>query len=169
MGKRFYRTLSIRGTNFHACSASGKMCTVFTFTIQAEHTWNKFYCTLSIRGRNFIAHWAYAKWISSLAEHTRKCLKVEYLGRIKYNLKNLFLQSFGTIRFRFLPKNLKKKSCLCTFKLKILCQTSCKEKRHCIHCYRTGQCIGLCLTWTSHGIGSKYGRLVLIWYSIVCC
>jgi hypothetical protein len=25
--------------------------------------------------------------ISSLAEHTRKCLKVEYLGRIKYDFQ----------------------------------------------------------------------------------
>ncbi len=53
--KRFHRTLSIR-----ACSASGKMWTVFTCKSM-----------LSIRGTNFIAHWAYAKWISSLAEHMR--------------------------------------------------------------------------------------------------
>jgi hypothetical protein len=52
---------------------------------------------LSIRGNDFIAHWAYeeriiagweyADWISSLAEHTRKCLKVKYLGWIKYDFK----------------------------------------------------------------------------------
>jgi hypothetical protein len=51
----------MRGTNFRACSASGeKMWTVFTCKSM-----------LSIRGPNFIAHWAYAKRISSLAEHIR--------------------------------------------------------------------------------------------------
>ena len=45
---RFYRTLSIRGTNFRACSASGKMWTVLH--VQSM---------LSIRGANFIACWAY--------------------------------------------------------------------------------------------------------------
>jgi hypothetical protein len=64
----FHRTLSILGTNFRACSASGKMWTVFTCTIHAEHTRNEFYRTLSIRGTNFIACWAYSEmfksWIS---------------------------------------------------------------------------------------------------------
>ncbi len=40
----------IRGTNFRVCSASGKMWTVFTCTIHAEHTRSEFYRTLSIRG-----------------------------------------------------------------------------------------------------------------------
>ncbi len=57
--KRFHRTLSIRGTNFCACSASGKMWTVFTCKFM-----------LSKRGTNFIAHWAYTERISSLPEHT---------------------------------------------------------------------------------------------------
>ncbi len=54
---RFYCTLSIRGANFHACSTSGKMITVFTCT-----------SIFSIRGTNFIVHWAYAdkfhRWLS---------------------------------------------------------------------------------------------------------
>ncbi len=58
---RFHRTLSIPGTNFRACSASGKMWTVFTCTIHAEHKRNEFYRTLSIRGTNFIACWAYGR------------------------------------------------------------------------------------------------------------
>jgi hypothetical protein len=83
--KRFHRTLSIRRTNFRVCSANGKMLTVFTFT-----------AFLSIRGNDFIAPWAYddlnAGWayegmISSLTEHTRKCLKVEYLDRIEYDFQ----------------------------------------------------------------------------------
>jgi hypothetical protein len=74
--KRFHRTLSIRGTNFCACSASGKMWTVFTCKFM-----------LSIRETNLIAGWAYAERISSLAEHARKCLKVEYLGRIEYDFQ----------------------------------------------------------------------------------
>jgi hypothetical protein len=83
----FHRTLSIRGTNFRACSASGKRWTAFTFTIHAEHTRNEFYSTLSSRGTNFIACWAYAEPISSHAEHARKCLKVEYLSRIEYDFQ----------------------------------------------------------------------------------
>jgi hypothetical protein len=42
---------------------------------------------LSIRGNDFIACWAYAEPISSHAEQSRKCLKVEYLARIKYNFQ----------------------------------------------------------------------------------
>jgi hypothetical protein len=45
---------------FRACSASGKMWTVFTCTSMQ-----------SIHGMNFIAHWAYAERISSHTEHTR--------------------------------------------------------------------------------------------------
>ena len=55
----FHRMLSIRGTNFRACSASGKMWTFLH--VQSM---------LSIRGTNFIAHWAYGELISSHAEHT---------------------------------------------------------------------------------------------------
>ncbi len=53
----------------------------------AEHTGKWFYRTLSIRGNDFNAGWAYEEMISSLTEHTRKCLKVEYLGRIEYNFQ----------------------------------------------------------------------------------
>jgi hypothetical protein len=84
---RFHRTLIIRGMNFRACSARCKMWTVFTCTIHAQHTRNEFYRTLSICGTNFIACWAYAAPISSHAEHARKCLKVEYLGRIEYDFQ----------------------------------------------------------------------------------
>ncbi len=84
---RFHHTLSIRGTNFRTCSASGKMWTVFTCTIHAEHTRNEFYRTLSICGTNFLACRAYSESISSHAEHARKCLKVEYLGRIEYDFQ----------------------------------------------------------------------------------
>jgi hypothetical protein len=40
-----------------------------------------------MRVTNFIAGLAYAEWISSLAEHTRKFLKVEYLGSIEYDFQ----------------------------------------------------------------------------------
>jgi hypothetical protein len=50
--KRFYRTLSIRQTNFRVCSANGKLSTVFTCTNM-----------LSIRGNDFIAPWAYEEMI----------------------------------------------------------------------------------------------------------
>ncbi len=42
----------------------------------AEHTGKWFYRTLRIRGNDFNAGWAYEEMISSLTEHTRKCLKV---------------------------------------------------------------------------------------------
>ncbi len=41
----------------------------------------------------FIAGWAYEETLWSLAEHARKCLKVEYLSRIDYDAKNLMLQT----------------------------------------------------------------------------
>ena len=56
--------------------------TIFTCTIHAEHKRNEFDRTL-----------AYGELISSHAEHTgnrfhaRKCLKVEYLGQIKYDFQ----------------------------------------------------------------------------------
>ncbi len=84
---QFHCTLSKWGTNFHACSASGKMWTVTTCTIHAEHTQNKFYRTLSICGTNFIAFWAYPEPISSHAEHAWKCLKVKYLCWIEYDFQ----------------------------------------------------------------------------------
>ncbi len=56
---RFHRMLSIRGTNFRACSASGKMWTFLHLQSM-----------LSIRRTNLIAHWAYGERISSHAEHT---------------------------------------------------------------------------------------------------
>ncbi len=70
----------------------------------AEHTWNKFHRWLSISGY-FIAGWAYKETISSLTEHARKCLKVEYLGRITM-FKNLMLQAVETIRIRCLKKSI---------------------------------------------------------------
>jgi predicted amidophosphoribosyltransferase len=67
--------LGVRGTNFCAYSASGKMWTVFTCTICAGHERNEFCRALSMRGTNFIACWACAEPISSRAEHARKCFK----------------------------------------------------------------------------------------------
>jgi hypothetical protein len=112
----FHRTLSIRGTNFRACSASGKMWTVFTCTIHAEHTQNEFYRTLSIRGTNFIACWACAEPISSHAEHARKCLKVEYLGLIEYDFQKSRVTGPWDHIVSVSAKKVKKISCLCTFK-----------------------------------------------------
>jgi hypothetical protein len=62
------------------------------------------HCTLSLRRTNFRVCSANAKTISSLAELTRKCLKVEHLGRIEYEFQNLVLQAIETMRIRFLQK-----------------------------------------------------------------
>ncbi len=40
-----------------------------------------------MRGTGFIARWACAEPISSREEHARRCLKVKYLGRIKYGFQ----------------------------------------------------------------------------------
>ncbi len=69
---RFYRMLSILGTNFRACSASGKMWTLLH--VQSM---------LSIRWTNFIAHWAYGELISSHAEHTWS--RISQLNRIRFS------------------------------------------------------------------------------------
>jgi hypothetical protein len=53
----------------------------------AEYTGKWFYRTLSIQGNDFIAPRAYEEMILSHPEHTRKCLKVEYLGRIEYDFR----------------------------------------------------------------------------------
>ncbi len=120
---RFHRTLSIRGTNFRACSASCKMWTVFTCSIHAQHTRNEFYCTLSIRGTNFIACWAYLEPISSHAEHARKCLKVEYLGRIEFDFQKSRVTGPWDHMVSVSAKKVKQKiSCLCTFKKGIILQ-----------------------------------------------
>ncbi len=73
---RFHRTLSIRGTNFRACSARGKMWTVFTCTIRCwayaeqilshtEHMRNEFHRVLSIHRTDFIACWACTEMLKS--------------------------------------------------------------------------------------------------------
>jgi hypothetical protein len=72
------------------------------------HPRNELYHTLNIRGTNFIAGWAYWERISSLAEHTRKCLKSNISAESHTIFKNLMIQALGTIRFWFLQKNLKK-------------------------------------------------------------
>ncbi len=50
----YEETLSLSRTNFRACSASGKILTVFTWTSM-----------LSIRGNDFITPWAYAEMFKS--------------------------------------------------------------------------------------------------------
>ncbi len=115
---QFHRMLSIRGTNFRACSASGKMWK-FLHVQYAEHTRNEFYCTLSIQGTNLIACWAYWEPISSHAEHARKCLKVEYLGRIEYYFQKSRVTGPWDHKVLVSAKKVYKKiSCLCTFKAK---------------------------------------------------
>jgi hypothetical protein len=102
------RILSIRGNDFIAHWAYDELISPHT-----EHTPNEFsrmlcqrknvnifymysyagqrgkwfYRTLSKQGNDLNAGWAYKKMISSLTEQTRKCLKVEYLGRIDYNFQ----------------------------------------------------------------------------------
>ncbi len=56
---------------YNTCSAYAEQILSHT-----EHTQNEFYRMLSIRGT-----------VSSHAEHARKYLKVEYLGRIEYDFQ----------------------------------------------------------------------------------
>ena len=118
MRKRFHRTLSIRGTNFCACSASGEMWTVFTcramlsihgrISSHTEHMRNEFHPWLSIRGTNFIAGWAY-----------QEMFKVEYLSRIEYEFQKSRVTGPWDHKDSVSAEKVKKKiSCLCTFKRK---------------------------------------------------
>jgi hypothetical protein len=86
---------------------------IFTCKIHAEHTRNEFYRTLSIRGTNSIACWAYWEPISSHAEHARKCLKVEYLGRIEYDFQKSRVTGFWEHKDSVSAKKVKKKFHAC--------------------------------------------------------
>jgi len=111
---RFRRMLSIRANHDPIQNRHSKY---------AEHTGNEFYRTLSIRGTHFIAGWAYAEWISSLAEHTRKFLKVEYLGRIEYDFQKSRVTGPWDHKVSVSAKKVTKKiSCLCTFKTWRFCR-----------------------------------------------
>jgi hypothetical protein len=71
-------------------SQTGKNVNSFYMYSYADHTGKWFYRTLSIRGNDLNAGLAYEEMISSLTvstEHTRKCLKIEYLGRIEYGFR----------------------------------------------------------------------------------
>jgi hypothetical protein len=57
----------------------------FLLHLLSDQTRKRFHHLLSIRGTNFITVWAYEETISSLAKHTRKCLKDKYLGGIEYD------------------------------------------------------------------------------------
>ncbi len=114
---RFHRMLSIRGTNFHACSASAKMWTFLHVQSMLSIRGTNFIVHWALRGTNFIACWAYWEPISSHAEHARKCLKVKYLGQIEYNFQKSRVTGPWDHKDSVSAKKVKKKiSCLCTFK-----------------------------------------------------
>ncbi len=96
----FHHTLSIRGTNFRACSASCKMWTVFTCTIHALHTRNELYRILSIRGTN-------SEMFKS---------RISRPNRIRFSKISCY-RPLGPCGFGFCKKKYKKISCLCTFKI----------------------------------------------------
>jgi hypothetical protein len=105
---RFHRILSIRGTNFRACSASGKcelfymynLCWAYAEWIlsHTEHTWNEFYCMLSILGTDFIACWACAEMFKS---------RISLPIRIRF-LKISCYRPLGPYGFGFCKKSQKK-------------------------------------------------------------
>ncbi len=86
---------------------------IFTCTVHAEHTRNEFYRTLSIWWTNFIACWAYWEPISTHAEHERKCLKVEYLGRIEYDFQKSRITGPWDHKVSVSAKKVKKKFHAC--------------------------------------------------------
>jgi hypothetical protein len=81
MDNQFLCMLSIRGNHNPYQNQHSKY---------AEHTRNVFHDWLSIRGNDFIAGWAYKEIISSLAEHTWKCLKVKYISAESYTILDSF-------------------------------------------------------------------------------
>jgi hypothetical protein len=59
--------------------------------------------------------------ISSHAEHARKCLKVEYLGRIEYDFQKSRVTSHWDHMVSVSAKKVKKKiSCLCAFNVPVV-------------------------------------------------
>jgi hypothetical protein len=54
--------------------------------------------------------------MSSLTEHTWKCLKVKYLGRIEYDVQKSRVTGPWDHKDLVSAKKLKTISCLCTFK-----------------------------------------------------
>jgi hypothetical protein len=116
--KRFYRMLSIRGTDFIAHWAYEERISAHAEPAVKCEQFLHVQSMLSIRGTNFIAHWAYAERSSSHAEHTwnRKCLKVEYLGWIEYDFQTSRVASPWDHMVSVSAKKVKKKiSCLCNF------------------------------------------------------
>jgi hypothetical protein len=121
MRNEFNCMLSIQGTNFRACSVSGKMWTFLHVQSMLRHMRDKFYRTPSTRRTNLIACWAYWEPISLYAEHERKCLKVEYLGRIEFDFQKSRVTGPWDHKDSVSAKKVFKKiSCLWTFKLKQL-------------------------------------------------
>jgi hypothetical protein len=85
-------------------------CSVYAEQIlsHTEHTRNEFHRMLSIRGTDFIA--------CMHRMHARKCLKVEYLGRIGHNFQKSRVTGPWDHMVSVSAKKVKKKiSCLCTF------------------------------------------------------
>jgi hypothetical protein len=93
--KRFYCTLRIRGNDFiaHWAYVEGisrmlsQQKQFLHVHVHVKHTEKWFYRTLSIWGNDLNAGWAYMEMISLLTEHTRKCLKVDYLGWMEYDFQ----------------------------------------------------------------------------------
>ncbi len=69
-----------------------------------EHTRNEFYRWLSIRGMDFIAGWVYTEMFKS---------RISRPNRIRFSKISCYRPLGGTIRFRFLQKNSKKKFQAC--------------------------------------------------------
>jgi hypothetical protein len=73
--------------------------------------------------------------ISSHAEHARKCLKVEYLGRIEYDFQKSRVTGPWNHKVSVSAKKVKRKiSCLCTFKQNTVYKAQCAlQKRVEVH------------------------------------
>ncbi len=135
--ERLHRTLSIRGTNFRACSASSKMWTVFRCKFM-----------LSIRRTNFIAHWAYTELISSHTEHAfiagwayAEMFKswIAWPNRIWFSK----ISCYRPLDHKVLvsAKKFKNKiSCLCTFKLRACLFRSVNYSTHMLGKWHLGHC-----------------------------
>ncbi len=77
--------------------------------------WNQFHRRLSIRGRFSITGWANAETILAHSGQTRKCLKVEIIGWIEYDLQKSRVTGPWYHKYSVSTKK-EKMSCLCAFK-----------------------------------------------------
>ena len=109
---------------------------------------------------HFRGDWAYAERIepiSSHAKHARKCLKVEYLGRIEYDFQKSRVTGPWNHKVSVSANKVKKKFHACV-PLKRIVETRSSRDKKCTGC--TENDLPPCLTYPSSEVVSRRPELV---------